>query len=217
MRKLFICLIVALFCFSAYCAADGDKLKIIYINTPEVVVDGKSLHVGDTFESCACIRWDNPRQVVKVINMTTKKQQILKPEPIVVETEHSTADYMNLDYNLSTRDELQAVAYFFLEYVDDNGSKYTYPLSDGYSLSEIPSKVALLYCHAYSGQDALITDDFMGFLNEFRSSDKLVSYVIDHQEYWDIYKCLMWTLMDRPHCDVDFTVEDVDFFKSLKF
>lgn len=216
MRKPFICLIVALLCSSIYSAAAGDILKIIYINTPEVVVDGKSLHVGDSFKSDATIRWDNPRQVVKVINQSTKKQQILKPEPIVVETSHSTADYMNLDYNLSTRNELQAAAYFFLEYVDDDGSKFTYPLSEGYGLSEIPAKVALLYCHADSGQDAMITDDFMGFIGEFRSSDKIVSYVIDHHKYWDIYKCLMWVLMDRPHCDIDFTMEDVDFFKSLK-
>lgn len=215
MRKLFICIVIALFCCSAYCAA-ADMLKIIYINTSEVVVNGNSLHVGDTFESDAVIRWDNPRQVVKVINMTTRKQKILKPEPIEVTTSHSTDDYMNLDYNLSTRDELQSAAYFFLEYVDDAGIKYTYTISEGASLADIPSEASLLYCDAGTGQDALITDDFFGFLDEFRYSDRIISYVIDPHKYWDIYKCLMWTLMDRPHCDVDFTLEDVALYKSLK-
>ena len=216
MRRIFICFVLALVCFSTYCAAAGDMLKIIYINTSEVVVDGSSLHVGDSFKSDAVIRWDNPRQVVKVINMTTRKQKILKPEPIEVTTSHSTGDYMNLDYNLSTRDELQAAAYFFLEYVDETGSKFTYTISEGSSLADIPAKASLLYCDACSGQDALITDDFFGFLEEFRSSDRIVSYIIDPQEDWDIYKCLMWTLMDRPHCDVDFTLDDVALYKSLK-
>lgn len=217
MRKLLLCFIVAFFCCPAYCIAADDMLKIIYINTSEVIVDGKSLHVGDSFESDAVIRWDNPRQVLKVINMSTRKQKILKPEPIEVTTSNSTGDYMNLDYNLSTRDELQAAAYFFLEYADKSGSKFTYTLSEGTSLEILPSEnVSLLYCDADSGQDAMITDDFMGFLEEFKSSDKIISYVVDHRKYWDIYKCLMWVLMDRPHCEVEFTMDDVDFFKSLK-
>lgn len=217
MRKLVLCFIVAFFSCPAYCIASDDMLKIIYINTSEVNVDGKSLHVGDSFESDAVIRWDNPRQVLKVINMSTRKQKILKPEPIEVTTSNSTGDYMNLDYNLSTRDELQAAAYFFLEYAGKGGSKFTYILSEGASLDNLPSEnVSLLYCDADSGQDALITDDFMGFLEEFKSSDKIISYVVDHRKYWDIYKCLMWVLMDRPHCEVEFTMDDVDFFKSLK-
>lgn len=217
MRKLVLCFIVAFFSCPAYCIAADDMLKIIYINTSEVIVDGKSLHVGDSFESDAVIRWDNPRQVLKVINMSTRKQKILKPEPIEVTTSNSTGDYMNLDYNLSTRDELQAAAYFFLEYAGKSGSKFTYTLSEGASLDNLPSEnVSLLYCDADSGQDALITDDFMGFLEEFKSSDKIISYVVDHRKYWDIYKCLMWVLMDRPHCEVEFTMDDVDFFKSLK-
>ena len=51
MRKLLLCFIVAFFCCPAYCIAADDMLKIIYINTSEVIVDGKSLHVGDSFES----------------------------------------------------------------------------------------------------------------------------------------------------------------------
>lgn len=216
MKKLLGFIIIALFLGSSYCHAGGDKLKIIFINTPEVVVDGVGLHVGDTFFSDATIRWDNPRQVVKVINMSSKKQQIMKPEPIEVATSHSTKDYLNLDYNLSTRNEVVPAAYFFLEYQGEKGGKMTRVISEEASLAGLPEKVSLLYCDASGCQDVLITDDFNGFIDEFRWSDRIISYVIDYRKHWKVYQWLMYKLMDRPHCDVEYTQEDVKLYLSLK-
>ena len=73
-----------------------------------------------------------------------------------------------------------------------------------------------MYCDAESGQDKLIIDDFYGFMEEFRFADRIVSYVIDAEKYWDIYKWAMWALMASPHCQVALSLEDIALYRSFK-
>ena len=216
MRKLIYSVVCLLICCSAYCASEVERYKIIYISTSEIKIGGVAHRVGDIFTSGMEIEWMNPNQVIKTINMTTKKQQIFKPEPIEVVTSHTTNDYMNLNYNLSTRDELTPAEYFFLEYDSPYEGKVTIPVVEGMSLPVLPDvKVSLMYCDAQSGEDKLIVDDFYGFLEEFRFADKIVSYVIDAEEYWDIYKWLVWALMPRPYCEVALSLEDIVLYRSF--
>ena len=217
MRKLIYSVVCLLICCSALSASEVERYKIIYISTPEIKIGGVAHRVGDVFTSGMEIEWMNSDQVIKTINMTTKKQQIFKPEPIEVVTSHTTNDYMNLNYNLSTRDELIPAEYFFLEYESPYEGKITIPVSEGMTLAEAPAaKVSLMYCDAKSGQDKLIIDDFYGFMEEFRFADRIVSYVIDAEKYWDIYKWAMWALMASPHCQVALSLEDIALYRSFK-
>lgn len=215
MKKTIYTVIILMLAMSSLRAASADSLKIIYMNTPQVEQGARCLHVGDVITDSKDIKWSNERQVIKVLDMTTKKQIVLKPEKLQVAVSHSSKDYMNLNYNLSTRDEISAAGYFFIQYRKD-GHKKNMPIAHGSVLKGLPSRVSLYYSDPDTGVDALITDDFISFLNEFKKADNAVSVLIDREKHWDMYQKAMWVIMSRPHCEVDFTPEDASLYLSLK-
>lgn len=54
----------------------ADNYKILYINTPSVIIDNKQMHVGDTFDDSVQIKWDSDKQAIKVLNVQTKKVRL---------------------------------------------------------------------------------------------------------------------------------------------
>ena len=79
----------------------ADNYKIMYINTPHVTINNKQLHVGDTFDENAQIKWDSDKQAFKVMNVQTKKVCLFTAKEF---SKSSSIKDLNLKQNhLSTR------------------------------------------------------------------------------------------------------------------
>ncbi len=58
----------------------ADNFKILYLTTPDIIIGGKTYKVGDVFAGDVPIKWSAPRQAMKVLNTTTKKQSLVVAE-----------------------------------------------------------------------------------------------------------------------------------------
>ncbi len=96
-KKLFIISI----CTMMSCAAVGEPVKILFLNTPTINIGGKNLKVGDTFDDAATINWQSSKQAMKVQNLTTKKQQIIAARQ--AQKAKSLKDFFSKTNHLSTR------------------------------------------------------------------------------------------------------------------
>lgn len=61
-------------------AVSADNFKILYLTTPDIIIGGKTYKVGDVFAGDIPIKWSAPRQAMKVLNTTTKKQSLVVAE-----------------------------------------------------------------------------------------------------------------------------------------
>lgn len=69
-------LLFMIFAIAVVNLAFGDY-KILQLNSPSIKVNGKNLHAGDVFKAPGTISWTNPRQAMKVLDMTDMKQQMI--------------------------------------------------------------------------------------------------------------------------------------------
>lgn len=83
--------------------AQTDIWKILYLNTPDIIVDGRVLHTGDTFREPAAISWSKPRQAMKLLNLSTYKQRLVVGERYASSKAQTLSEYLRSEKSLSTR------------------------------------------------------------------------------------------------------------------
>ena len=80
---------------------NADKYKILFINTPSVVIGNKKLYVNDTFDEESFIRWESQKQAMKVQNLRTKQIRIFTSKQF--SKNESIKDFYLKHNHLSTR------------------------------------------------------------------------------------------------------------------
>lgn len=99
MKKLQILLLLLL--LSLPMAA--DNYKILYMNYPQLTIDGKPAKVGTTFTDKSVIKWAKLRQAIKVINLKSKRQSMMVARDLN-EKGLSVIDILTKTRHLSTHD-----------------------------------------------------------------------------------------------------------------
>ena len=94
--------ITLLLCLSTIIAV-ADDFKILYLTSPDITINGKACKVGDTFSRNASIAWTAPRQAMKVLDLATKKQNLIVAEEYAKNKSHDIASYLVATKHLSTR------------------------------------------------------------------------------------------------------------------
>lgn len=83
----------------------ADKYKITRLNTPTIVIGGKTLKVGDTFDDPSTVKWSSPKQSMEVLNLATGQlnsfsQKLFKQKSVL-----SIKDYFIETKKTSRRDD----------------------------------------------------------------------------------------------------------------
>ena len=99
MKKALIITVLALICCCTNIFA--DKYKILFINTPSVVVGNQTLHVGDMFDEESVINWESQKQAMKVQNLRTKQIRLFTS--MQFSKSKSIKDFFLKQNHLSTR------------------------------------------------------------------------------------------------------------------
>lgn len=100
MRHVIMATIISLV---ATATASADEFKILYLTTPDITIGGKTLKIGDTFAGNASINWTTPRQAMKVMNTSTKKQSLVVAEKYTGSKSADMDSYFVSSRQLSTR------------------------------------------------------------------------------------------------------------------
>ena len=58
------------------------KYKILYMNSPEVWVNGKQAKVGDIFDDNATVKWAQERQAMKILGLDDNKRYLMACKPL---------------------------------------------------------------------------------------------------------------------------------------
>lgn len=69
-------LLIAILCAALAFCARADY-RILFLNTPTIVIDGKVLKEKDTFKAGAAIKWTSARQAMKVHNLGTGEKLVV--------------------------------------------------------------------------------------------------------------------------------------------
>lgn len=99
MKKV-IFLIVA---FAISAVLKAERYKIIAMNTPSVEIGEKEFVKGDTISDIHDINWKAPREAIKVLNLATRKQELVVSENYTRYKSNSLGDYLSKTKHLSTR------------------------------------------------------------------------------------------------------------------
>lgn len=124
----------------------ATKYKILFLNHPKVLINGRLAKVGDTFNEKAVIRWTEERQAMKVMDTATGKRFLMTSKPS--EKEEMTAyEILTRNKHLSTHapgDKSQISDFDLLE----NSISPEYDLLDEI---EIPTNLPVNENHYFMG------------------------------------------------------------------
>ena len=107
--KKYLAICVFIICGSFVCHA--DRYKIIYLNNPNLLINGAKVKVGDVFDDNAIIKWSMERQAMRVYNLDKKKQMMMVAYKITPQG-NCVKDIITSNMHLSTRDALSQSADF---------------------------------------------------------------------------------------------------------
>lgn len=96
-----IILFVALFMIAVFSFA--DTYKILYINSTNIKINGKTAVVGLVFSDKDKITWTSEQQAIKVINLTSKRVVVLVAKALNKKGSISIYEYLTSKKHLSTR------------------------------------------------------------------------------------------------------------------
>jgi len=69
-------LLIVILCAALGFCARADY-RILFLNTPDIEIGGKTLKVNDTFKDGATIKWTSGRQAMKVVDTKTREKMVL--------------------------------------------------------------------------------------------------------------------------------------------
>ena len=75
-KKMIILLLLPLFV-----TMEARNFRILFLNYPQIWINGKASKVGDVFDENAVIKWSKERQAMKVIDLNSKKRYLMVCKP----------------------------------------------------------------------------------------------------------------------------------------
>lgn len=100
-------LIITILCMLSL-TAYADEYKVIYVNHGKVMVNKRAMTAGMVFDSDSSITWTEEGQLVKVMNCTTRRLQIITSESMLKSGASSLNDLLTQKKTLSSREGLPA-------------------------------------------------------------------------------------------------------------
>ena len=97
MTRAFLFIFIVLVSMFSY----ADRYKILFMNYPTLLINGKAVKVGYVFDDNAVVRWSKERQAMRVFNLD-KKKQILMVAHAVDPKGNSISDILTANKHLST-------------------------------------------------------------------------------------------------------------------
>jgi len=94
-------LMLTIFCVVLCLCARADY-RILFLNTPTIVIGGKALKVNDTFEAGATIKWSVARQAMKVLDTQTGERRVFVADDFSKAKASSLQAYLSKTKSLST-------------------------------------------------------------------------------------------------------------------
>lgn len=86
----------------------ADDYRILLINNGVVRIEGKTVQKGDTFSDKDDISWENERQAIKAINLSTRKSMVLTAAQMKKADCSSLLDYAVFVNQMSVRDYVRS-------------------------------------------------------------------------------------------------------------
>ena len=99
MKKIIV-VIAAVFLFTVPIVR-AEKYRILYMNTQNIIIGGKTLVVGDEFDDADIISWASDRQAIRVVSKTSSRQMTLTSK--LISGRKSLSAYIKTERNLATR------------------------------------------------------------------------------------------------------------------
>ena len=98
-------LLSGILCLATVFAVHADY-RIVYLNQSPIVINGKSLKLGDTFagQSRTDIRWNSQRQAMKVVDTDTGIQSLIVAEKYGKSKAKNLGEFIAQTRHLSARD-----------------------------------------------------------------------------------------------------------------
>lgn len=106
-RKL-ILIIIVIFHLSIVDWARADRYKILFMNHPKLLINGKTAKVGDVFDDNAIVKWSKERQAMKVFNLDKKKQMLIVAHSVTPDG-NSVQEILSDNKHLSTHSAYMGV------------------------------------------------------------------------------------------------------------
>ena len=111
----------------------ADKYEVLYTNSKNITINGQKVYKGLTFDDKSSIVWMSDNQAISVLNLTTKRVQVIPAKRYKEKKAESLIDYIHkiFSYNikhLSTRDYERAFTfndtiYYLLDTLRINAGK----------------------------------------------------------------------------------------------
>lgn len=89
-----------------YLWGEDESFRILYLNTSHIMIGGKTMAVGDEFNSKDAIKWTSERQALRVVSLLTNRQFTLTSSSM--SKRKSLAEFIMSEKNLATRPGLPA-------------------------------------------------------------------------------------------------------------
>lgn len=204
---------------------DGRKFMILDMNSSYVIIDSKVMEEGDVFEEDSKIWWCFRNQTMKVMDVNTAKIY----EFAAVSNHRNVAghsDFWQYSHPLSTNDGESVViepsSYFYLTYIQ-NGEQKKKIMNLNIDLSTLPKDLTLTYHDVGSESEAVLTDDFRGFLAVLVEADRKAKeelsgtdyYVGEEQRLVADYMRLVNKYTDSRFKDIKYDYKDLKLFLKL--
>lgn len=201
-----------------------DALRISFLNPQPVIVDGKRLNKGDSFNNGEVeIEWLSENQVMKVVNERTKRQYVLSAKAIPNAAKGTLSDYLNVSNQLSTRsasyaDNAKKGSVHFLGYTE-SGSNHTLVPFKGMFMDELPKEIWLCYYDAEHDIKRVDTKDFRSLVDDLIITDALVRRLMAgmDDEQGESYILLMAQFLSKEYRDIPLSRQEIEIYVSLKY
>lgn len=100
----FRCLIAGCFLFCLAMTLAAKDYRIVRLTTPTIEIGGKDRKNGDSFDSGEPIKWADPRQAMKVVDLSTGIQSLIVGEKAKSLKSGNLEEYLVKNRRMSSRD-----------------------------------------------------------------------------------------------------------------
>lgn len=199
-----------------------EVYRIVFLSREPITIDNTPKNTGDSFRSDSQIEWSEDTQVMKVVEKSSRRQYVLAAKALSGRKSGLAGEYVMINKQLSTRSAAVKEAstggeFFYLGY-EQAGTRKTLVPSCGMFMDELPQEVWLCRYSPATGRSTVVTEDFRSFQDDLLITDALVSRLMERMgEDEESRLCLMHMFADERFKDIDYTIEDLKLFLSLKY
>lgn len=199
-----------------------DLWHISWLNEEPVTIDSKALKTGDDFDSEQSIVWKDENQVMKAMDVQTKRCLVLSARGLPGKTGGLLKDYVAVSKKLSTRSAATYEAsmqgsYHYLRYLTDD-SYETLRLVPGIMLWDLPDKIELCYYDAVNDTLRTEAEDFRSVQDDLIITTALVLRLIDTGVFTEEeFLSLLYQFADDATRKTSLTFEEIKTIITIKY